>query len=42
MVGHACIWKAFNHVAAGYREAEKTALFAGTACDVYRLPRGTE
>lgn len=41
MAGYGCVWNAFKRLAAGYTEAEKAALFAGTACDVYRLPRET-
>ncbi len=31
------IFNAFKRLAAGCSEAEKTALFSGTATDVYRL-----
>jgi predicted TIM-barrel fold metal-dependent hydrolase len=31
------IFNAFKRIAAPYSEAEKTALFSGTATDVYRL-----
>ena len=34
------IWNAFKRIAAQYSEAEKTALFAGTATDFYRLKLG--
>ena len=41
MVGYCCLlWNAFKGLVAGYSEAERPALFAGTACDVYRLSRG--
>ena len=41
MVGYCCLlWNAFKRLVAGYSEAERPALFAGTACDVYRLSRG--
>ena len=39
MVGYGCLWNAFKRLAAGYSEAEKAALFAGTASEVYRLSR---
>jgi L-fuconolactonase len=31
------LWNAFKHIAAGYSQGEKTALFSGTASRVYRL-----
>jgi predicted TIM-barrel fold metal-dependent hydrolase len=31
------LWNAFKKIAAGYSEAEKDALFAGTATRVYGL-----
>ena len=34
------IFNAFKRIAAAYSEAEKTALFSGTATDFYRLPLG--
>ena len=34
---YATLWNAFKHIAAGYSDAEKTALFSGTATKVYRL-----
>jgi predicted TIM-barrel fold metal-dependent hydrolase len=34
------IFNAFKHLAAPYSEAEKTALFSGTAANVYRLKLG--
>jgi L-fuconolactonase len=34
---YATLWNAFKRFAAGYSEAEKTALFSGTAARVYRL-----
>jgi predicted TIM-barrel fold metal-dependent hydrolase len=34
------IFNAFKRIAAGYSAAEKTALFSGTASDVYRLKLG--
>ena len=40
MVGYGCLWNAFKRLASGYSEAEQAALFEGTACEVYRLPRG--
>jgi L-fuconolactonase len=30
-------WNAFKRIAAGYLQAEKTVLFAGTATKFYRL-----
>ena len=41
MAGYGCVWNAFKRLAAGYSEAEKTALFSRTACEIYRLPHGT-
>ena len=35
---YATLWNAFKLIAAGASEAEKTALFSGTAARVYRLP----
>lgn len=35
--GYATLWNAFKRLAAGASEAEKTALFSGTASRVYRL-----
>jgi L-fuconolactonase len=35
--GYAVLWNAFKRFAAGYSEADKHALFVGTACRVYRL-----
>lgn len=35
--GYAVLWNAFKRLAAGASEAEKTALFSGTASRVYRL-----
>jgi predicted TIM-barrel fold metal-dependent hydrolase len=35
---YATLWNAFKRIAAGASEAEKTALFSGTAARVYRLP----
>ena len=35
--GYAVLWNAFKRLAAGASEAEKTALFNGTAARVYRL-----
>jgi predicted TIM-barrel fold metal-dependent hydrolase len=32
------LWNAFKRLASGYSESEKSALFAGTAIRVYRLP----
>ena len=37
---YAVLWNAFKRFAAGYSEAEKHALFAGTACRVYRIDAG--
>lgn len=37
MCGYAALWNAFKRLAAGASEAEKRALFAGTAVRVYRL-----
>jgi predicted TIM-barrel fold metal-dependent hydrolase len=34
------IFNAFKRIAAQYSEAEKTALFSGTAVDFYRLGLG--
>lgn len=34
---YATLWNAFKHLTAGYSEAEKSALFAGTAARVYGL-----
>ena len=34
---YAVLWNAFKRFAAGYSEAEKHALFVGTASRVYRL-----
>ena len=34
---YATLWNAFKHLVADYSEAEKTALFSGTAARVYRL-----
>jgi hypothetical protein len=31
------LWNAFKRIAAGYSEAEKTALFSGTAARFYRI-----
>ena len=31
------LWNAFKRIAAGYSAAEKTALFGGTAAEVYHL-----
>jgi predicted TIM-barrel fold metal-dependent hydrolase len=39
MVSYGCVWNAFKRLASGYSESEKAALLAGTARDVYRLPR---
>jgi hypothetical protein len=33
------LWNAFKRLASGASDAEKTALFSGTAMDVYRLDR---
>lgn len=35
--GYGVLWNAFKRIAAGYSEAEKRALFSGTAARVYRL-----
>ncbi len=35
---YATLWNAFKLIAAGASQAEKTALFSGTAARVYRLP----
>ena len=40
MASYGCVWNTFKRLARGYSEGEKAALFAGTACDVYRLPKG--
>jgi hypothetical protein len=40
MAGYGRVWNAFKRLACAYSEGEKAALFAGTACDVYRLPKG--
>jgi predicted TIM-barrel fold metal-dependent hydrolase len=37
MCGYAVLWNAFKRLAAGAGEAERAALFAGTATRVYRL-----
>jgi L-fuconolactonase len=37
MCGYAVLWNAFKRLSAGAGEAERTALFAGTATRVYRL-----
>jgi predicted TIM-barrel fold metal-dependent hydrolase len=37
MVGYAVLWNAFKRLAAGASEAERAALFAGTATRIYRL-----
>ncbi|NMJ41525.1 amidohydrolase family protein [Roseomonas sp. JC162] len=37
MVGYGVLWNAFKRLAAGAGEAERAALFAGTATRVYRL-----
>ncbi|MET7244422.1 amidohydrolase family protein [Methylobacterium sp. EM32] len=42
MASYGCVWNAFKRLATGYSEAEKAALFAGTACDVYRISREAE
>ncbi len=34
---YAVLWNAFKRLAQGYSDPEKAALFAGTACRVYRL-----
>jgi predicted TIM-barrel fold metal-dependent hydrolase len=34
---YATLWNAFKHIAAGSSADEKTALFSGTARQVYRL-----
>ncbi|MDB5412207.1 MAG: amidohydrolase [Rubritepida sp.] len=38
MCSYPVLWNAFKRLAAGASEAEKTALFSGTAARVYRLP----
>jgi L-fuconolactonase len=35
---YATLWNAFKILAAGYSDAEKTALFSGTARRIYRVP----
>jgi predicted TIM-barrel fold metal-dependent hydrolase len=35
--GYAALWNAFKRIAAGASQAEKTALFSGTASRVYRI-----
>ncbi len=37
MVGYGVLWNAFTRLAAGASEAERAALFAGTATRIYRL-----
>jgi predicted TIM-barrel fold metal-dependent hydrolase len=37
MYGYGVMWNAFKQLAHGHSEAEKSALFAGTARRVYRL-----
>ncbi|MDW9610875.1 amidohydrolase family protein [Sinorhizobium meliloti] len=37
MFSYAVLWNAFKRLAAGYSEAEKDALFLGSAASVYRL-----
>nr|WP_295744945.1 amidohydrolase family protein [uncultured Acidocella sp.] len=37
MVGYGTTWNAFKRLAAGYSEAEKVDLFAGTARRIYRI-----
>jgi predicted TIM-barrel fold metal-dependent hydrolase len=39
MCGYRVLWNAFKRLAAGGSADEKTALFSGTAMDVYRLDR---
>ena len=39
MAGYGCVWNAFKLLASAYSDREKAALFAETACDVYRLPK---
>jgi predicted TIM-barrel fold metal-dependent hydrolase len=36
-IGYAALWNAFKRIAAGASQAEKRALFAGTAARIYRL-----
>ncbi|AJE49147.1 amidohydrolase family protein [Celeribacter indicus] len=36
-VSYRTLWNTYKRLAAGHTEAEKTALFAGTACRAYRL-----
>ena len=38
--GYPILWNAFKRLAAGCSEAEKQALFSGTAARVYRLAIG--
>lgn len=40
--GYAVLWNAFKRLAAAASEAEKTALFSGTATRVYRIEHRTE
>jgi predicted TIM-barrel fold metal-dependent hydrolase len=37
-IGWVALWNAFKRIAAGASEAEKRALFAGTARRAYHLP----
>ena len=37
-ISYAALWNAFKRIAAGASEAEKRALFAGTARRAYHLP----
>jgi predicted TIM-barrel fold metal-dependent hydrolase len=38
MAAYGAVWNAFKRLAAGCSDQEKTALFSGTAREVYRLP----
>ena len=39
MCSYPVLWNAFKRLAAGASADEKRALFSGTACRVYRLPK---